>query len=237
MQTKSLSAVGETFELAVDDYSGMLCLQLSGTFSAVTCVFEGRVDPAGAWVPMEGIRNVGNTAESSTGALSAAPAYVWDFSCKGFSAVRVRMTVRTSGTQNWAAKFYDGANENAPFVPAHSVTATPTTVTTTFQNSAATTNALLIKSTAGTLFGITANNTNAAARYLKLYNKVSAPVVGTDVPVLTVVIPPTSTLSLNLGAMGVRFGTGIAAAITGAIGDADATAIAAAEVKVAYAFI
>ena len=116
------------------------------------------------------------------------------------------------------------------------VTAVPVTPTTTFTNSLATTNALLIKSTAGTLWSAVVSNTSAAARFLKFFNLAVAPTVGTSVPVFTVPIPPGGTVLVNGGSNGIRFGTGISLAITGAAGDLDTTAIGAGDVKVATTF-
>ena len=112
----------------------------------------------------------------------------------------------------------------------------PVTPTTTFTNSLATTNALLIKSTAATLWSAVVSNTSAAARFLKFFNLTGAPTVGTSVPVFTVPIPPGGTVLVNGGSNGIRFGTGISLAITGAAGDLDTTAIGAGDVKVATTF-
>lgn len=112
----------------------------------------------------------------------------------------------------------------------------PVTPTTTFTNSLATTNALLIKNTAGTLWSAVVSNTSAAARFLKFFNLTGAPTVGTSVPVFTVPIPPGGTVLVNGGSNGIRFGTGISLAITGAAGDLDTTAIGAGDVKVATTF-
>ena len=112
----------------------------------------------------------------------------------------------------------------------------PVTPTTTFTNSLATTNALLIKSAAGTLWSAVVSNTSAAARFLKFFNLTGAPTVGTSVPVFTVPIPPGGTVLVNGGSNGIRFGTGISLAITGAAGDLDTTAIGAGDVKVATTF-
>jgi len=70
--------------------------------------------------------------------------------------------------------------------------------------------------------------------FVKLYNKASAPTVGTDTPVFTLLIPGNatgsgSTFSLSTG---VAFSTGIGLAITGVVTDADATAVAANEIVV-----
>ena len=115
-------------------------------------------------------------------------------------------------------------------------TNTPVTPTQTFTNSAATTNATLTKGSAGTVWSIVVTNTNAATRYLKLYNKATAPTVGTDVPVLTIPVAAGATVQIDGGSNGIRFGTGIGWALTGAAGDADATAVTAADTKVAIAY-
>lgn len=114
---------------------------------------------------------------------------------------------------------------------------TPASATTYILNSTATTNASSVKNAAGSLFSITVSNINAAARFLKIYNKASAPTVGTDIPSVTIPIPANSALSLNFGTYGLRLTTGIALAITGAATDADTTAVAAGDVKVNIAYI
>ena len=106
----------------------------------------------------------------------------------------------------------------------------------TFTNSLATTNATSTKASAGTVWSIHASNINAAACYLKLYNKTSAPTVGTDVPVLTIPLPPGAVTQIDGGSNGIRFGTGIAWAVTTAAADSDTGAVAANEIKVAIAY-
>ena len=103
--------------------------------------------------------------------------------------------------------------------------------TTRLLSSAATTNATSAKAAAGDLFKVLGNNTVASKRYLKLYNKASAPTVGTDTPVLTFVLPASAPFAIELGATGHYFSAGIAFAITGAAADADTTAIAAGDIE------
>ena len=93
-----------------------------------------------------------------------------------------------------------------------------------------------MKSTAGTLWSIAVSNTNAAARFLKLFNLTTAPTVGTSVPVFTVAVPSGGTVLVNGGSNGIRFATGISLAITGAAGDLDTTVIGAGDVKVATTY-
>jgi hypothetical protein len=95
--------------------------------------------------------------------------------------------------------------------------------------SAATTNAQSVKASAGQLYNIIAISTVATIKYLKFYNKASAPTVGTDTPIMTIPIPGnTAGAGLTIPfPVGINFSTGIAIAITGAVTDADTTAVAA----------
>lgn len=97
--------------------------------------------------------------------------------------------------------------------------------------SAATTNATSAKGSAGQVFGWYLYNANAAVRFFKLYNKATAPTVGTDVPVLTIPIPPGSGANVEYS-HGIAFATGIAYAITTGVADADTGAVAANEIVV-----
>lgn len=116
-----------------------------------------------------------------------------------------------------------------------STTVLPVTPTTTFTNSAATTNGTVIKASAGTLWSVAVSNINAAVRYLKLYNSTTV-TVGTTTPVLTIAIPAGGMAQLSLGSNGMRFGTGICLGITTGAADADTGAVAANEIKVATTF-
>jgi len=98
--------------------------------------------------------------------------------------------------------------------------------------SAASTNATVIKASAGTVHGWYISNVNAAARFVKFYNKATAPTVGTDTPLITLAIPGNAAgagtnVSFNKG---LEFDTGIGIAITGAVPDADTTVVAANEI-------
>jgi hypothetical protein len=97
--------------------------------------------------------------------------------------------------------------------------------------SAASTNATSVKGSAGQVYGWFIYNTTSSAKFFKLYNKASAPTVGTDTPFMTIPIPATSGTNVEYS-MGIPMGTGIAFALTGAVGDADTTALAANDVVV-----
>lgn len=93
-------------------------------------------------------------------------------------------------------------------------------------NSAATTNATSLKASAGRIHSLVLTNTSAAIKYFKLYNKATAPTVGTDVPVMVIGVPTLSTVVPVVSDIGMFFSTGIAFATTGLSTDADTTAVA-----------
>jgi hypothetical protein len=100
--------------------------------------------------------------------------------------------------------------------------------------SAGSTNATVAKASAGQVYNIQVSNTNAAARYLKLYNKATAPTVGTDTPVWRMAIPGnTAGAGFIVNAdPGIAFGTGISYALTTGAADSDTGAVAANEILV-----
>lgn len=95
--------------------------------------------------------------------------------------------------------------------------------------SAASTNAKSIKASAGQVYGWYLSNTNASPRYVKLYNKASAPTVGTDTPLMTIMVPGGGGANVEF-AMGIALGTGIALAMATGAADSDTGAVAANEV-------
>jgi hypothetical protein len=72
----------------------------------------------------------------------------------------------------------------------------------------------VIKASAGQLYSLSVQNTNAGVRYLHLYNKATAPTLSTDTPVMTIALLASSVVHLPLSDMGVQFTTGIAWAYT-----------------------
>jgi hypothetical protein len=105
--------------------------------------------------------------------------------------------------------------------------------------STASTNAVNVKASAGTLYMIHAVNLNAAVRYLKLYNTASAPTVGTDTPVATFAIPASTTgagFTVQFGP-GFDFSTGISYAMTTGAADSDTGNVAANEIFLVGVYI
>lgn len=96
-------------------------------------------------------------------------------------------------------------------------------------SSAATTNATSAKAGLGQLFMATGRNTTASVVWLKLYNKASAPTVGTDTPVATLALPPAANFAWDWP-KGRSFSIGIAYALTAGSADNDTGAVAAGDI-------
>ena len=102
--------------------------------------------------------------------------------------------------------------------------------------SGATTNATLVKNAAAVVYGWSFSNTAATHVFVKLFNKASAPTVGTDIPALTICVPKDSQVSVDFP-NGIAWATGLAYAITNLGTDADATAVLATQVLGTISYI
>lgn len=95
------------------------------------------------------------------------------------------------------------------------------------------TNATSVKAGGTVVASCQLGGIGASPGYLKIYNKASAPTVGTDTPVKTLIIPAASTAAngagsnIEFGAGGLALATGFATAVTGGIADSDTTAVPA----------
>lgn len=94
--------------------------------------------------------------------------------------------------------------------------------------SAATTNATIVKGSAGRVLGWALANTNAAFRYVKLHNQTTTPTAGTGV-VRTIAIPPNSLAQMKLEG-GIAFATGIGLTTVTGSADADTAAVGAGDI-------
>jgi hypothetical protein len=102
-------------------------------------------------------------------------------------------------------------------------------------NSLATTNAALIKAGPSRLQGYYINNASAATKWIRFYDKATAPVPGTDIPVLVIAVPATLSKELALDE-GVLFSLGLGVSITGAAPANDSTAVAAGDVQLSVEY-
>lgn len=106
------------------------------------------------------------------------------------------------------------------------LTAAANGLTSSRVNAAASTNATSLKTSAGQVGEIDVFNVAAYTVFLKLYNKASAPTVGTDTPIWTIPIAAGGGYSKSFP-RGKSFSTGIAYAITKLQADSDTTVVVA----------
>lgn len=224
---------GDLFSIDASGFKAIL-LQLIGTWVG-TVTFQGSNDNT-TWYSVSAL-NINSTGHAATS--TAVGLFLVPVNCK---YMRARVTAYTSGTVD-AVAFLSGnpglinsfVNQTVTLAAGTSlagdvspgVRATATNAASRLRiMSAATTNATSVKASAGRVYGFKFTNTSAALKYVKLYNKASAPTVGTDVPVETIAVPAGAFIE-HVNPFGVSYATGIALAITGAAADADTTAVAA----------
>lgn len=92
--------------------------------------------------------------------------------------------------------------------------------------SAASTNTTSVKASAGQVYGVCLSNTTASEVYFKLFDKASAPVIGTDAVKQTIGVPANATV-IRAFPKGLAFANGIAFAATGGVADNDTTNLTA----------
>jgi hypothetical protein len=88
-----------------------------------------------------------------------------------------------------------------------------------------------IKASGGQVHGWYLYNNATAIRVVKLYNKATAPAVGTDVPSQTIVLPANGGANVFTDT-GIAFSAGIGIGVTNLIPDADTTAPSANDVTI-----
>lgn len=249
--TGAITAAAQTVFLDCSRSPNVVAHMVATALVGHNASFEGSIDSTngtdGTWFSILAVRSNANTIELATGVLAATPTYAWKLSVNGLKFMRVRASAHTSGTATWKLQQAPYATEPSPAAQVSgtqpvsgTVTAnegTKVTASTSALNSAATTNLTSVKATAGTLYSMKAYNAGTAVAYVKLYNKASAPVVASDVPIMVFKIPIDDHINIDFSSVGMRFTTGIAFAITGLKADTDATAVAAAQVKLALSYI
>ncbi len=207
----NFAAINDALVLDVTNLN-VVRFEFSGTYN-FTAVFEALAIDGVTWNPMQVVKVNAPETVVAHSVVNGVQAY--EASCNTVAKVRVRLTAFTSaGTHSVGIGGSDAAIEPAPTVQ-QALGGSKIAVI-----SAASTNASSQKGSAGSLMELTAYNPTATAGYLKLYDKATAPTVGTDVPVLTVPLPVTApgtpAVQLNFGSIGKRFANGIAMAITAA---------------------
>lgn len=225
----------------------MVATTLVGHNISFECSNNSTNGTDGTWYGVQAVRSNANTCETASGVLAATPAYMWHVNVGDYLYFRVRATAHTSGTAAYILKPGSYATEPIPAVQitgtqpvSGSVTATVNPgvpATPYFLNSAATTNGALVLTGTSGLQAFYATNEGATAAYVKLYNKATAPTVGTDIPEMIIPIPAAASgvpgvANPRIGFSGFRFPLGLGIAITANAVYTDTIAVAAGQVKV-----
>lgn len=233
-QTVTVTGTTAALNGAIDgttDLTGYTAVrvQMTGTYNATT-LFEVSNDGI-TWVSTY-LFNASSNGPTNQGGLSGT--YAGPTVGRYF---RIRASAYTSGTVGATIIYSAGT---PPVVPPTSMAlnsgsgliggvhigsgATPTSLGVT---STASTNAGVAKASGGQLGAVTISNPSAATIYFKLYNKATAPTVGTDTPTAIIPVAATSTVTHSWPPNGLRFNAGIAYAITAGMAATDTAAIAA----------
>jgi hypothetical protein len=232
------SASANNTDLFSVDCSGYRSInfQITGTWSGII-TFQVSNDNI-TWNGLGVFPAAGAGATSSSTAANGA----WFGPLGGFNYARIRFTTYTSGTASVVGNLLREPVSSATSVSSATVTvgniaaSTASSNTTLYTvNSAATTNAASIKATGANLYGISVMNASASTKYVRFFNRNTAPTVGTDVPIMVVAVPATSSKEIEY-VPAIRFGTGLAVAITGGAAVTDNTAVAAGDVQLLVSY-
>lgn len=226
-KTVALTAAGQSAAMNVGNSELSVYATLSGTYAGAVVAFETSRDGV-TWFPVVASRRDGSSAPTNTFTPSTNGSHIWVIPCTATTMVRVRLTALTSGT---LSVFLMSTDELVTYPETVSNPKVGAGVPFTLQ-SVSGTNANLVKSGSGVLYNVAATNMVAlGARYVKLYDKATVPVPGTDVPIMVIPLPPAGGHVLeNYGTVGLRFQNGIGVAITAGLLGLDVTAISAGDV-------
>jgi len=169
--------------------------------------------------------------------------------CQTWGANYFRLRLSTATTAGTTTLFVQGVKEVYPqnlqsvsgTVTANigSIAASSSTGFNSFFTliSAASTNATSIKASSGTIGSLWVQVGIGRTCYVKIFNKSSAPVVGTDTPVLNIPVTNGATDSLNCSFAGLRLSNGIAIAITQGQALLDNTPVSAGDAVINLAYV
>jgi hypothetical protein len=234
----SVAAIGVLagFPVATAGYQS-LALECVSTFVGVVS-FEGSNDNWTSFYPILASRLDSATVAPASAVSNPTAGALWDIPAK-FAQLRVRASSYTSGSGGFqwvlkagpVARFavdQGAGNASAVWAVQGKTAASGGVASHTPIVSTASTNITQIKTSLGQVYGVDLSNNAATWAYFKLFNKASAPVLGTDTPVAVYGVPPGGTKFVDFAAVGLYFSAGIFYAITQNPALTDATALAAA---------
>lgn len=211
-------ATDSTGVLSIDDNAGSLTVDNGGTFAV-------QASQAGTWTlgANSGV-DVGDVTINNAGGGSAVN--IQD----GGNAITVdnggTFAVQAAQSGTWTVQPGNTAN-TTPWL----VSQTPATsggLSTWHLVSAASTNATVIKGSAGQVYGWYLYNSNASSRKVAFHNTASTPTAGASV-FFSLVLPPNSGANVAFPS-GIAFSTGIAVTMVTGNADTDATAVASGDI-------
>lgn len=193
-----------------------LALQVMGTWGVQPLSLQGTIDGVN-WITFGGAQALVNLLTAIQGAnIPAGTQGIFQADVASFQGVR--LTQLASGMTGTAVVSLAGTSSNGMTgldTPVQVANGTSYNLVT-----AATTNGALIAAGARALVELAISNPTATAAYVKLYNKATAPTVGTDVPVMTIAIPATAAgvgeKAFNFTDVGKQFPLGLGIAVTAA---------------------
>jgi hypothetical protein len=194
-----------------------------------TIVFEASLDGTTYF----GVPAWGTTGGSSLAGSFANPAAQMFYVAAGpaHKFVRCRISAYTSGSCVAAANVDDAdvpayvstivLNTPSVNLAQYAATSSQTAPFNIYRyKSTASDNLANVKASATNVHHIIVGNANAALRFLKLYNKATAPVLASDTPVATIVIPANGQIVVPYDLIRLPFSLGLGHAIVTAAADA-----------------
>lgn len=94
----------------------MIATSLVGHNATFECSNNSTNGTDGVWYGVQAARSNANTADTTTGVLTATPAYMWHVNVSEYSYFRMRATAHTSGTAAYILRPGSNATEPLPIV-------------------------------------------------------------------------------------------------------------------------
>lgn len=214
-----------------------LSIQTVGVYTGVLTL-QVTIDGVN-WISLGGVAIVNVNTGANSATIPSAAQSIYQADVSGFNMARISANASVTGSvqvtlslaEDPAMVSLDASLPAGANVIGATVLGTTTTVSSSNTTAAATTNATSVKTTAGKIGNLSLTCYAAYTTFFKLYNKASAPTVGTDIPLLTIPVAATSFLPIGSGVNGDYYSTGIAFAMTKLMPDTDTTVLVAGDLK------
>lgn len=200
----SVLATGSGVEMRID---GMATLAVDIEIQTTATVVFEVCGASKNWVafPMQNIAN-------GSWAVGATASGYYRADVTGLSYARMRVSAWSAGTVRATGL----ASEEAPSIGATSTGTPSTALAPTNSSGNAPSNAtvaayaasLVVKASAGTLFGLSGYNSKVSAQFIQLHDAAALP-ADTAVPVVVITVPAGANFAIDFGVYGRRFATGI----------------------------